>query len=85
MMLKCEEFRVFPWSLKRWIFSEKSALCIRANNSIRPMQSGILPLIGAYALFVFRLLALVLFTAEPNLLIFISQDVTICFDTIQGA
>ena len=35
---------MFPWGLKRWICSEKSALCIHANNSIWPMLSGILPL-----------------------------------------
>ena len=29
------------WSLKRWICSEKSALCIHANNSIWSMQGGI--------------------------------------------
>ena len=35
----------FPWSLKRWICSEKSDLGIHANNSIWSMQGGILPLI----------------------------------------
>ena len=33
-----------PWSLKRWICSEKSAFWIHANNSIWSMQGGILPL-----------------------------------------
>ena len=44
---KCGEFRGFPCSLKRWICSEKSALCIHANNSIWSMQGGILPLTPA--------------------------------------
>ena len=35
---------MFPWGLKHWICSEKSALCIHANSSIWPMQGGILPL-----------------------------------------